>query len=887
MRNCHYWVEGMACSAREILITSDVQGGLAHSKVQSSSPDLMPKTPVAGLTGTCCNTFATEGTFEPFLDGVMRVAQAAGSGAGSAAAADSAAGSAANNATDYTAGNAARAKPGAPGGVGYSVPRKESWDKVTGKAKYNGDTHVAGMLHARCLVSPHARATIKSIDVSGCASVPHVAILTGDQISFTCGPSIRDRPPLARGKVRYSGEPVAMVVAHTEVDAENALRLIKVEYEPLPVVNSAKQAVEPGAPLVHPDLGLYDLVSAEVYPKPGTNICNHIKIRKGNLAAAWQGCEVIVEADYSLPQSSHAAMETRNARAEIHADRQIEIWSATQAPFSIRKSIANYFNRTEDMVVVHAPLVGGGFGGKVSAQMEILACLASEAAGGRLVELANPREHDIIMSPAEPGMEAHVKLGATKNGRLKAAELTFLLDAGAYSDTAPRVARAIAADCTGPYSIENVWCDSICVYTNHPFATSFRGFGHLECNFPVERTLDKLANALGMDPLELREKNAVHPGDTSPTQSILTRSNLGDLDECLRRLRTLSGWDASRIAVTPEGKVRAKGVACLWKAPNPPTDASSGVALTFNSDGSLNVSFGAVEIGPGMKTTIAQIVAEKMKMHVGRIHVAMDVNTQVSPLHWKTVASMTTFMAGNAALDATARLIDQLKRLGAIALRCHPEDLDVGDEKVYLKDFPEMSIGFKELVFGVKHPNGNAVGGQAMAQGSYILRHLTTLEHETGRGTTTPTRTVGAQSVEVEFDPSDCTYRVLKAVTVIDAGRVVNPMSARGVIMGGMSMGLGLATRESFEYSPEAAVQNTSLRTYKLLRFGGHPEYVAEFVETPQVDAPFGARAIGEHGIIGIPAALANALSAAAQVELDSRPISPETIWKARRDKIG
>jgi CO/xanthine dehydrogenase Mo-binding subunit len=307
--------------------------------------------------------------------------------------------------------------------------------------------------------------------------------------------------------------------------------------------------------------------------------------------------------------------------------------------------------------------------------------------------------------------------------------------------------------------------------------------------------------------------------------------------------------------------------------------------MTFNSDGSLNVAFGAVEIGPGLKTTIAQIVAERMRMHVGRVHVAMDVNTEVTPFHWKTVASMTTFMAGNAALDATASLIHQLKSLGAMALRCHPEDLDLANEKVYLKDLPQMSIGFKELVFGVKQPNGNAVGGQAMAQGSYILRHLTPLERETGRGTTTPTRTVGAQSVEVEFDPSDCTYRILKAITVIDAGHVINPMTAKGVIMGGMSMGLGLATRVSFDYSPEGAILDTSLRTYKMLRFGGQPEYLVEFVETPQVDAPFGARAIGEHGIVGMPAALASALSAAADVELDSRPISPETIWKARRDR--
>ncbi len=184
---------------------------------------------------------------------------------------------------------------------------------------------------------------------------------------------------------------------------------------------------------------------------------------------------------------------------------------------------------------------------------------------------------------------------------------------------------------------------------------------------------------------------------------------------------------------------------------------------------------------------------------------------------------------------------------------------------------------------GYKHSNGNAIGGQMIAQGSYIMRHLTPMDKKTGRGRTTPTRTVGAQAVEVEFDPGDCTYKILRAATVMDAGKVVNPKTARGVIMGGMSMGLGLASRESFDYSPEGAVLDTSLRTYKMLRFGGHPAYHVDFIETPQVDGPFGARALGEHGIVAIPAALANALSRAAGVELNTRPICPETIWQARR----
>ncbi len=857
VKNCHYWTEGNICDATEILITSDSWAKSQGQKPSLSSFTAVEATPICKREESCCQTFVAKPAFEAYTDGPARRSVS----------------------PDGFGGKGAKAT----GGIGSSIPRKESWDKVTGRAKYNGDYKIPGMLHARLLTSPYAHALIKSIDTSKCNQVPHVAVLTGEHTTKLCGPTICDRPPLAKGKVRYFGEPVAMAVAHTEADAEKTLRQIKVEYEPLPVVNSPSQALAPGAPLVHPELGSYDVAVAGVYPEPGTNIATRIQIRKGDAETAWAQCDVVVESDFSLPQSSHAPMEPRNSRAEMPPDGQILLWSATQAPYGVRKSIATYFDKDQGMVVVRTPWVGGGFGGKVSAQPDFLAALATQASGGRPVEMANTRENDLVTSPCEMGLEAHVKLGATKDGKMKAAQITFLVDTGAYSDTGVGEARSAACDCTGPYAIDNVWCDSLCVYTNHPFATSFRGFSHLELTFCIERTVDKLAYALGIEPLELRAMNAVKDGDTSPTQEALTVSNLGCIDKCIQKMKEVFDWGDGKARLSADGKVLSKGVACFWKAPNPPTDASSGVIITCNGDGSINLNFGAVEIGPGMKTTIAQIVAEKLKMNVDRVHVTESVDTEVAPLHWKTVASMTTFMVGNAALDACGKLIHQLKTVGSLALHCDPGDLDVADEKVYLKDMPTMSVDFKDLVMGYKYSDGNAVGGQIMAQGSYIMRHLSATDQKTGRGRTTPTWTVGTQAVEVEFDPKDCTYRILRAATVMDVGKVINPKTAKGVVMGGMSMGLSLASREAFTYSPKGEILDTSLRTYKMLRFGGQPVYTVDFIETPQVDGPFGARALGEHGIVGMPAALANALSKAAEVELNSRPISPETIWQKRR----
>lgn len=767
--------------------------------------------------------------------------------------------------------------------VGMDIQRREAWDKVTGRARYTDDDRIVGTLHAKILTSPHAHAEIQSIDITAASQLPGVkAILTGKDCAVLCGSLIEDRPPLAVDKVRYFGEPVALAVAVGEREAMEAVNRIEVKYKPLPVVHSPSEAILSGAPLIHENLGHYTKAVNDVFPEPNSNIAGRIKIRKGDMVKGWGESAVSVEASFQLPKSDHIAMETRAARAEIHPDGQVVVTTSSQAPFSVKKLLSKLFQLEEGNVTVKTPLVGGGFGGKVPATLEILAYLASKAVDGRAVRITNTREEDIVSAPGRLGLEAKIKLGASKDGYLKAAEMTYLIDTGAYTDIGPRLAKAIAVDCTGPYRIENVWCDSLCVYTNHPYATSFRGFGHESFTFCVERTLDQLALALGIDPLELRIKNAMLPGDTTPTQVKVTSSSAGNLTACFKRLREMIDWKEGARIDLGNGIIRAKGVSGFWKTSNSPTDSISGVLLTFNSDGSINLNSGVVECGPGMKTTLAQILAEKMKMDINRIHVKLEVDTQVCPEHWKTVASMTTFMAGRATLNAAEDLIGQVKSIAAVALKCPPEDLEVAEEKVLLKQDPTTYLEFKDLVHGYQYPGGESVGGQIMGRGSYIMSHLTTLDHETGRGKSGPAWAVGAQAVEVELDTKDFSYRLIRAATVIDAGTVLNPKTARGLIMGGMSMGLGLGSREAFSYDGSGRVETTSLRTYKVLHIGEEPQYLVDFIETPQLDAPYGARGIAEHGIIGMPAALANALSAAAQTELNQLPVTPESIWNAK-----
>lgn len=769
--------------------------------------------------------------------------------------------------------------------IGVNTPKKEAYNKVTGTAKYTDDTIVPNMLYGKILTSTYSHAKIKSININEALQVTGVqSIITGDYYLGLLGTVIEDRPPIARDKVRYFGEPVAIVIANSEQDAMSAVNLIEVEYEPLPVVNSLIEAIKLNSPLIHENASQYNLAVEDVYPEPNSNIADHIKIRKGDVEKGFKKSNVIVDGSFSLPQSDHIAMETRNARAQILPNGQVIIYTSSQAPFSVKKLLSKAYNVPEGNISVHVPFVGGGFGGKASIQLEHLAYLASKAVGGRMVKISNSREEDITMSPSKIGVEAKLKIGATKDGIIKALECTYWVDCGAYADIGPRMAKAIAVDCTGPYNIENLCCDSLGVYTNHTYTTAYRGFGHTCATFCIERILDKLAKILCIDPFELRFKNAIRENNLSPTQVKLNLSNLGNLNSCLSKLKDMIKWDEGNRIELENGMIRAKGLSCFWKTSDSPTDAISGVVLTFNSDGSININSGAVEIGPSMKTTLAQILAEKLKMDINKIHVMMDVDTRVSPEHWKTVASMTTFMAGRAVMRAAEDLIRQLKSLAAVVMKCPPEDLDVAEEKVFFKPNPEMYISVKDLAHSFKYPNGLSVEGQIIARGSYVMSHITSLDRETGKGKPGPAWTVGAQAVEIEYDPKLFTYRLLKAVTVIDVGKVINPKAAMGLIMGGMNMGFGLATREELLFNDQGILQNTSLRTYKVMRFGENPEYSVAFVETPQIDAPYGARGLAEHGILGIPAAFTNALSLAVQTDFDKIPIMPEDIWRIQKE---
>lgn len=768
--------------------------------------------------------------------------------------------------------------------IGKSVQRKDAWDKVTGKAKYTDDFPIVGLLCARLLTSTVAHARILNIDISGALGVNGVkAVLTGADCPELFGTLLEDRPALARDVVRYAGEPVALVVAIDKSTAEKAIHLIKVEYEPLPFVLTPTQALAKGAPLVHKQANGYKRMLTDIYPEAGTNIASSYRIRKGDPIEAFKRCKFIVEQKFFLPPTDHLAMEVRTARCEISSDGNVIITTSSQAPYSVRKQLANAFLIPTGKVQVNIPFVGGAFGGKAPVTFEVLAFLASRSVGGKPVRLTIPREQDMATAPCRMGLEATIKIGADENGLLQAADLTYLLDCGAYTDISPYMTKAIATDCTGPYHIENLSCDALCVYTNHTYVTSFRGFSHESYTFCIERAMDMLARKYNLDPLEFRLKNAIHPGSLTPSQVECTLSLTGDLTKCLNNIKDLAKWDGGNAITIKENTVRAQGIACFWKTENPPTDAISGALITFNSDGSLNLNTGVVEMGSNGQTHLAQMLAEKFKISTDQVHVSLPVDTRTAPHHWKTVASLTEYMAGHAVMRAAEDIIGQLRSNGSQALGCPADDVEISNGRVFSKKNPEQFIAFRDIAQGYKSLTGKSIGVPVLGRGGFMLKGLSMLDPQTGQGKTGPEWTLGAQIVEVEADLQTYTYRIINASTVIDIGKVINPESMRAMIAGGMAMGISLSSREVYSYDQNGIPMLPNLRTYKLMHLGEEPDYRVGFVETPESQSPYGVRSFAEHGVIGIPAALGNALSTAFGKQLTTLPLTPESIWRASK----
>ena len=772
--------------------------------------------------------------------------------------------------------------------VGADVPRVETVEKLTGDALYTGDLLLPGMLHAKVKHSPHARARILRVDTARAEALPGVhAVLTGHELDYKIGLYVVDKDILAKDVVRHFGEAVAAVAAETPEIASEAVDLIEVEYDVLTPVLDPMEAIQDGAPLVHPELGSYAYVEAAFSPQPGTNIAHVQRIRKGDLDRGFAEAEWIVEREYTNPSVQHVPLETHVAIVQWKAGDQVTIWTSAQSPFTVRNLFCTAMRLPLNQVRVVVPHVGGGFGGKAGIHLEPLVACLSRKAGGRPVRLQATREEEFSLLPCRSALTYRIRTGVRSDGTITAQQMTMYWDAGAYADYAVNVTRASGYSSGGPYEIPNASVDAYTIYTNKPYGTAYRGFGHVEFFWGLERHMELVAQAIGMDSLEFRRRNLLGPGSLTMTGERITE-HTGDPRACLDAVAETI--DYGRL--TPEeaeherttGRRIGKGVATLHKAPAMPSFTATAAVVKMNSDASVVVNIALMEIGQGCNTALAQIVAERLRFPVERVKVAVERDTDKDPYDWQTVASKGLILSGNACLLACDDLLRQAYEVAGQVLRANAADLDHDADRVFVKHRPEESVTFAELSIGYAFPNGNGIGGPLVGVGRYIAQGLTNLDKETGQGLPALDWTYGAHGVVVDVDPETGEFDVLAISSAYDVGRVVNPGLVRGQAIGGMVQGLGTALCEGYIYDQQGRLLNPSFTDNKIPTARDLPARIdSAVVETAQLDGPFGARGVGEHPMISVAPAIGNAIQHATGAELLHMPMRFEDVWRALR----
>ena len=757
------------------------------------------------------------------------------------------------------------------GAVGQAVPQLEADEKLTGSAQYIADMYRPGMLHGAILQShlPHAR--ILGYDLTEALALPGVrAIVTGDDLddAHRMGAFIKDESAFAKGKVRYVGEIVAAVAADTEAIARQATRLIRVEYEELPAVLDPEQALAPGAARVHDDAASY--VSAFDSGTDG-NLCSRTSFRAGDIDAAWAQCDVIVEDRYQTQAQAHLSLEPCGALAEVDAAGRVTLWSANQSVFRVQASVCESLGLPMTRLRSLTPRIGAGFGNKMEAHVQPAVVLLALKAR-RPVKLILSREEDFESVRARHPATIRMKTGVRRDGTLVAREVELLLDGGAYGDDSPGVlGYALLMNC-GPYRIPNVHAHGRVAYTNKLRFGAFRGFGVPQMTFASETQLDEVARRLGMDPIALRRRNMLSGGDPwFGGQPILSNG----LAQCVDLVEKASGWP--EVPASQPGRRRGFGVALSAHISGL---LASGAIVRMLEDGSVLLNTGAVDIGQGSNTVLTQMCAEALKLPVDRVAIASP-DTDGSPYNWGTTASRVTYVAGRSVVGAAGEVEAKLKAHASQMLECAVDDLELlPGGRVAVKGVEQRSVSFAEIS-GRAHW---AAGGPIIGTHSWVFDQKT-IDPKRAVVQGLPFPQIGIYSfnalvVEVEVDELTGKVRVVNAWSACDIGRAINPTMATGQIEGAFVQGMGFALTEEMVWDgPRLA--NPSLMDYKIPTFAELPESISAYlVESNEPSGPFGAKSVGEIGINGVAAAIANGIANATGVQLHQLPLTAERVLR-------
>ena len=773
--------------------------------------------------------------------------------------------------------------------IGVSVPRVDGVKKVTGAAKYVGDMKWPRMLYAKCVKSPYAHAKILSIDVSAAKALKGVHdVLTGDYYTKRGGLYLEAKNFLAVNTVKFYGEPVVAIAAETPEIAEAACDLVKVEYEPLPVINNPMEGMAKDAILIHPELHTYKVVPI-FHPQAHTNISHHHIIRKGDADAAFKYAEehpdeyYITEHEYHVPHVQHTPIENHIAVAQYEPDGKCTVWASCQSPYAVRQALSATFDIPLNKMRIISPYVGGGFGAKAGTTIEGIIIPLAMHSKGRPVMMEYTREEEFVNSYVRQGVYTKIKTAVRKSdGKFLAVQNNFYWDGGAYTEYGVNIVKASGFASTGPYEFDNVKTDAYCVYTNNPVGGPYRGFGMCEIHFGIEQNIDEVAKEIGMDPIEIRRVNGLAPGKSTGTGEIM--KSCGFL-EALDQVAEAIQYDKPCDPPSGPHKVRGKGIAGGWKSPSQPTNAGSAAIIRMNEDGTFFLMTSGHDIGQGSDTALTQIAAEVLCCDPSKFTIRTG-DTDHTPYEWQTVASRITYCAGNAIKLAAEDLKEKLLDLAQIKLGYIKRELYLEDGWIINRNHPESRMPMSDLALGLAFEDGSGYGGPAIGVGTFTLPNNINYDPATGYSPKPAAFwTTAVAGAEVEVDTETGIIEVKKMVESCDPGHIVNPELYKAQVEGGMMQALGTVLFEELKLK-DGKVLNKSFVDYKIPTIDNAPEtFIAMGVEHPEETGPYGARGIGEPAMVPGAPAIANAIYNATGCRFTEMPITPERMLKALQEK--
>ncbi|MBI2305465.1 MAG: molybdopterin-dependent oxidoreductase [Chloroflexi bacterium] len=748
--------------------------------------------------------------------------------------------------------------------VGHSVERGDARAKVLGQARYAADLKMPNMLYAKMLFSPHAHARILSIDTARAEAHPGVmAVVTARDIPGVnrVGTFVKDQPVLVDDIVHFQGEPVALVAATSRQVAAQACDLIQVQYQPLEPVLDPATALAPGAPVVGPK----------------GNLLHTQRIAKGDVTRGFAEADVVVEKTYVTSFQDHAYMEPEAALSYLDEEGRIVICASTQSPHGAQREIAQALAIGEDRVRVFQAALGGSFGGKGESFISALACMALLTQRlMRPVSIVYSREESLRSTSKRHPMTIKYRTGATKEGKLVAVQGEILADTGAYAMRGPGVSTRAAVHATGPYDVPNVLVETHFAYTNNPPCGGMRGFGVVQTTYAFESQMDELAKRLGMDPLELRLKNALSPGSVTATGQLLEASvGIRQTLEAVRPfyLKTKASIEAQRKATSPLR--RGVGLGAMWYGIGSTGLKFRGqVYLELTKEGRFCLYSGASEMGQGSSTVLAQIAAEEMGCPFPLVSVVIGDST-LTPDTGGSGASKTTYSSGAATKKAAAQLKEIVFKVGAEVLEEEVANVRMGDGYLYPREHPDQRVSL-ERIAALCHNRGIATKLLG------VHEHQVSVDQATGQGLAYVTYAFGTQAVEVEVNMETGDVRVLRVVAAHDVGKAINPLNVEGQIEGGFMMALGFVLKEEFIPGVSRGFDDYILPTTRDL-----PEITPIIVEDGEPSGPFAAKGMGECALVPAAAAIANAVAHATDARVFHLPATPPRVLEAIQQARG